>query len=358
MKNRKNIVLHITFTLVLAVSLCFSNTLVYAVDSVKSLTDESSGLKNELSDLNAELNTICNELDNTILQMEQITTEITATKGNLADAKANEQKQYEAMKLRIRYIYETGNSTFLELLFTANSMADFLNKADFISNISDYDREMLTSLVAIQKDILQKESLLETEQSQLLTLKEELSKKQDHLQNKIASTSGELSQYTDRLNRAATVALAAEELLKIKVSAVPPTESPAPEDDYEETAPPAPPNSIPATTSEVNLLAALIECEAGGGSYEGLVAVGAVVINRVNNSNYPNSITNVIKQPGQFSPYASGKLAKVVERGATPICFDAANDALSGSNPIGGCLSFRAASTGHSGIIMGGNVFF
>ena len=56
------------------------------------------------------------------------------------------EEQYEAMKLRIKYMYEAGNTTFLELLCSAEDMADFLNKTDFVQNVSEYDRDMLQAL--------------------------------------------------------------------------------------------------------------------------------------------------------------------------------------------------------------------
>ena len=69
------------------------------------------------------------------------------------------------------------------------------------------------------------------------------------------------------------------------------------------------------SASELELFAALIECEAGSTHYEGMLAVASVVMNRVNHRYYPDTITGVIYQSGQFSPVASGKLDKVLKRG-------------------------------------------
>ena len=81
-------------------------------------------------------------------QVEITNGEILRTQEALATAQADEAKQYEDMKTRIKYMYETGNATLLEMLFSAETMTDFLNKADFIQNISSYDREMLEELQA------------------------------------------------------------------------------------------------------------------------------------------------------------------------------------------------------------------
>ncbi len=108
---------------------------------------------------------------------------------------------------------------------------------------------------------------------------------------------------------------------------------------------------------EIYLLAAIIHCEARGESYEGQVAVGAVVLNRVKSSKFPNTIKDVIYQKGQFSPVSSGTLDRVLLNGnVSSSCLSAAKDAIAGSNPIGNCLYFHRVN-GDSGIIIGNHVF-
>ncbi len=106
---------------------------------------------------------------------------------------------------------------------------------------------------------------------------------------------------------------------------------------------------------EENLLAALIYCEAGGEPYEGQVAVGAVVLNRVRSNSFPNSIEEVIYQSGQFGPAVTGKLGRVLASGkTTDSCRQAAKEALEGSNPIGDALYF---GNGNSGQLIGNHYF-
>ena len=107
--------------------------------------------------------------------------------------------------------------------------------------------------------------------------------------------------------------------------------------------------------SEQELLAALIFCEAGNQPYDGQVAVGAVVMNRVRSGSFPNTITDVIYQSGQFTPAMTGWLDLVLASdGYTDSAMQAAADALSGSNPIGDCLYF---STGGGGYQLGDHYF-
>lgn len=109
--------------------------------------------------------------------------------------------------------------------------------------------------------------------------------------------------------------------------------------------------------NEINLLAAIIYCEAGGESYEGQVAVGAVILNRVKSNSFPNTIKEVIYQSGQFTPACNGTLDKVLINGnVNSSCLSAAKDAIAGSNPIGNCLYFRTLN-GSSGLIIGNHVF-
>ena len=95
------------------------------------------------------------------------------------------------------------------------------------------------------------------------------------------------------------------------------------------------------------LLASIIYCEAGNQPYEGQVAVGAVIMNRVNSGAYPNTIEGVIYQSGQFGPAATGWLNQVRNSGCyTASCMQAAEDALNGVNPVGGCLYFDQGGCG------------
>lgn len=106
------------------------------------------------------------------------------------------------------------------------------------------------------------------------------------------------------------------------------------------------------------LLAALIQCEAGGESYEGQVAVGAVVMNRVRSGAYPNSIHGVIYASGQFTPAMTGKLNRVYESGNIKAsCIQAAQEALSGVSNVGDLTHFRR-NNGREGLVIGNHVFY
>ena len=107
--------------------------------------------------------------------------------------------------------------------------------------------------------------------------------------------------------------------------------------------------------SQRKLMAAIIFCEAGNQPYNGKVAVGAVIMNRVKSGRFPNTIEGVIYQRGQFTPAMTGKLSRVLNSGKIPgSCYDAADAALNGENPIGGALFFNT----HNGKFKLGDHYF
>ena len=117
-------------------------------------------------------------------------------------------------------------------------------------------------------------------------------------------------------------------------------------------------SAVSASADDVTLLAAIIQCEAGGCSYAGQLAVGAVVMNRVKSRSFPNTISGVIYQSGQFSPARTGKLASRLARGVSASCRQAAMEALSGKDNTNGAKYFKYASSGQRGVVYGTVVFY
>ena len=115
-------------------------------------------------------------------------------------------------------------------------------------------------------------------------------------------------------------------------------------------------NRADLTQDEMDLLAAIIYCEAGGESYEGQVAVGSVVLNRMDSSLYPDGLSDVIYQSGQFEPAWTGRLEEVLASGAPDYCYESAQAALDGENPVGDCLYFHAGGGGD--ITIGNQTFY
>jgi len=123
-------------------------------------------------------------------------------------------------------------------------------------------------------------------------------------------------------------------------------ETSAPTTEAPETEAPASSNNTTSVSaSDRELLAGIIYCEAGNQSRTGKVAVGAVVMNRVASSSFANTIKGVIYERGQFTPAGSGWLDSVIANGAIPdSCYEAADAALAGENPVGGALFFNGGT--------------
>ena len=110
------------------------------------------------------------------------------------------------------------------------------------------------------------------------------------------------------------------------------------------------------TTDDV-LLGALVQCEAGKQSYEGQLAVAAVVMNRVRSGAYPNTIASVIYASGQFVPAGNGKVEAQLEKGVMESCLQAAREAINGYTNVGTATHFRRVGN-REGIIIGDHVFW
>ena len=315
-----------------------------ATKDVEELENATSNMESNISSLNKELDSIVKQIKKTGNRLEQ-------TKKELAIAKGEEDAQYESMMLRIKYMYESGNSSLLELLLSSSCLPEFINRAEYISQVTEYDRDMLEELAETSRTISEKESQILEDQKYLSSLQKDLDKK-------LSVASDELNNYKAKLKKAKEDAKKLEEEAKKEVAPVKPEKENTDQDSDKESGSASNDSSISATASDVELLAALLECEAGTSNYEALLAVGSVVVNRMKHRNYPDTVRGVIYQSGQFPPAHDGKVDQVLKRGVKALCVKAAQDALAGKNNVRDCLSFRASSSGRPGIVIGDNVFF
>ena len=188
-----------------------------ALEAEKKKTEQElknlEGLKSDttayVKKLDSSLESIGNELSKLNDDIDAKEKQIDTTKQELSEAKETEKSQYESMKLRIKYMYEKGDSTYVDLLMEAGSLSELLSKAEYITKISSYDRQKLDEYAATKEKIAEKEKALEGEHAELLTLQNEteakqasveklLAAKQTELQNyetKIASAEGQISEY-------------------------------------------------------------------------------------------------------------------------------------------------------------------
>lgn len=135
-------------------------------------------------------------------QMESKETEIDVTKQELETAQHRSDEQYEAMKLRIQYMYEAGQTQYLDILFEAKSLADLLTRAEYISEMVEYDRNMLTQYQETCRIVAETKTVLETEYRELEQLKADNEASLADLEELMAAKNKELETYTVRINEA------------------------------------------------------------------------------------------------------------------------------------------------------------
>ena len=149
---------------------------------------------------------IVSEMEDTKNQISQKEEELGQKEEELFEAQAQENDQYESMKKRIKYMYENGNTKFVDILCQSKDISEFLNNAEYISTISSYDREQLVAYQQIRKKVQEQQAALEEEYAKLEDLQNDLIAKQTNVESlkaskesEISSISGELEQTNQKL---------------------------------------------------------------------------------------------------------------------------------------------------------------
>lgn len=332
-------------------------------DDIDDLKGEQNTLKGELNKLNTQLTEISTNLEMLEGRIADKEQEIADTQEMLAEAKATEEKQYADMVWRVRRMYERNDksslNTMINSLFDEADFANALNTADNYEKVAQYDKMKLDEFKENRQLIEEHEALLQREKVDLDNLKLEAETQKNKVSGLVSATSNSISKYANEISEAEKQALAYEEEIKAKEDVI---KKIAEELALSEAAA----NGEWRDISEIEfaegdryLLANLIYCEAGGEPYEGQLAVGSVVINRVLSEKFPGSVVGVIYQNRQFSPVASGRLElALASNKATPACYKAADEAMAGATNVGKCLFFRTPIEGLEGIRIGGHVFY
>lgn len=330
---------------------------------LESMKGEQSALQKNLSGLNEELTTVSNHLADLEQQIADKEEEIAATQAALAEAKEKEAWQYECMEKHIRYTYERGGMDWIVAIFCAESFSDILNYATYFEDVASYDDRMLEQIIANREYIESEEARLEQEKQELDILRINAEAEKSKVNELISQVSNSIADYADQIDDAEKAALEYEaEMKKLEENLEYLKKKLAEEIALSQQAANATWRDISDVTfaeGDLKLLANLIYCEAGGEPYAGQLAVGAVVINRVRSSKFPDTVVGVIYQKRQFSPVASGRLELALTADkATDKCYQAAREAMSGATNVGECVFFRTPIDGLTGISIGGHIFY
>lgn len=331
--------------------------------NIDSLKGSQNALKGQLNNLNEQLEQVGDNLNELESQIAIKQTDIVQTQAALEEAQQVEQEQYELMKARIKFLYEQGESSYLELLLTSKNLGDILNRAEYISEVNLYDQQLLQEYQFTCAQVTEAEQQLQTELAELGDMKVQVEAEQSKVSGLVSQTANSIAGYANEIDAAEAEAENYENLIALQNQNIAALKKQLAE---ERRLSALAASSAKRDISEVTfadgdryLLANLIYCEAGGEPYEGKVAVGAVVINRVLSSVYPDTVTGVIYQRKQFSPVASGRLAAALAAGkATQSCYQAADEAMAGVTNVGNCVYFRTPIEGLTGISIGGHIFY
>lgn len=332
-------------------------------NELEGLNATAEGLKGQLNKLNADLTTVSNNLAELEEKIEIKNAEIETTEKELEEARKVEEEQYAAMKKRVQFMYEKRDYVMLEMLFSSASFSDFLNRNDYIEQLSAYDRKQLDKYKEIRQGIEDKEAQLVKEKEELDELRDLVEQEQSHVAGLVNQTSGKISSNQNEISQTEAEMLEYEKELEAQKNDIANLQAQLAE---ERRLSALAAQSAWRDISEISfaegdryLLANLIYCEAGNQPYEGQVAVGAVVMNRVMSSVFPDTVVGVIYQNKQFSPVASGRLAlALAENHATDACYRAADAAMAGQTTVGNCLFFRTPIEGLTGTQIGGHIFY
>ncbi len=168
------------------------------INSLESKKNDLEGylqeLNQQLGDLEENLQEIQTKSDETQQKLETLGKELDA-------AKAKEEQQYNDMKLRIQYMYENAENSYMVMLLESNSISDFLSQAENMSQINQYDRDMLEEYKKTTEEIEEKENSIQQEQQELEKLKQESLDKQDEIYDVVKSTNLQIQDYEGQISQ-------------------------------------------------------------------------------------------------------------------------------------------------------------
>ena len=167
--------------------------------TLKELEGKKSDIAAYVKELDRNLSALAGELTKLEGDISQKEEQIEEAKVELETAKITENRQYEDMKLRIQYMYENGQTGLLESMMQSESIAELLNRAEYASQITSYDRKMLEEYRKTRQEVALKEEALKTEHQELLTLQDSTKAKQSSVKTLMASKEAELASYETKI---------------------------------------------------------------------------------------------------------------------------------------------------------------
>lgn len=374
---------------VFAVSEETQNAIDQAEDEKKQLEEELERQEEERENLEGQKATAEDRLENLKAQYKSIASDIAALEKKqaekaaeieaktkeLEEAIAIQQQQYENMKLRIQYMYEKPEDSLFGLFLKDFSIIEILNRVDHTLKIQEYDRQQLEEYTATAKELEIQKQELEAAKEELAGLIKESEAQQAKVSALQKETSASISSYLNQIASAQEEIGNTEEAIEAKSKALQALYKKAQEEEAAERRRQAeeaakrlqealangsirPEDSgivygeLNLSQAEMDMLTAMIYCESRGESYEGQLAVGYVIMNRVRSSKFPNSLEAVLRQSKQFEPAGSGRfdivltayweqIPGIIGKSEWDSCQKAAMVCVNSDSNVGESLFFR-----------------
>lgn len=195
------------------------------LDSIQSRIDELNSKKGQseeyLSELNQQLDDLQNRLQGLQDQYDAKQNELVQIQADLEDAKAKEEEQYEAMKLRIQYMYENSSGNgYMAMLFSSKSISELISRAEYIQKISDFDRDLMQEYEDTVDQVKEKETQVQEEQAAIVELQQQSSDQQEAIQELYAAAYQELRTYSAELDDAKSSESALVDEINSKADAI------------------------------------------------------------------------------------------------------------------------------------------
>lgn len=227
--RRRSIRVFITVLLCMSISMSAQATSISELKKQKaetqkqldSVTGSISGLNQQKKGITADINELDDQLVEVIAsvsmiedEIEELEEKIEVAKAEYDAAKAKEDAQYEAMKKRVKFMYEKGEISYVQLLMESKNLSDMVNKADYIEKLYEYDRKMLLEYQKAKEEVEKAKIKLEDEQSELLTSKYELDEEKKELDNMLAEKKAQAADFDTQLAKAKQEAAAYKAKIK------------------------------------------------------------------------------------------------------------------------------------------------
>ncbi|MBQ3514218.1 MAG: peptidoglycan DD-metalloendopeptidase family protein [Lachnospiraceae bacterium] len=189
-------------------------------DFIKQLENEKADTEAYILALDQEMAALDESISAAEAEIAQTEADIVVKQQELEEAKIEEQTQYETMKARIKFMYENGDTAYIDALLQSEDLSDLLNRAEYISKISEYDYNMLQNLIDIREEIANQETMLQFALDGLETQKADLELEKESLDMLVAAKAQEVLNYENSIAESEELAKQYEEEIRLQESII------------------------------------------------------------------------------------------------------------------------------------------